>query len=400
MTKNHEPADNPLQEQPFVSHLLELRDRLLRAVVVVAVVFLCLFPFANDIYIWVASPLMAHLPVGTSMIATEVASPFLTPFKLSLVAAVFLSMPFILYQIWAFIAPGLYRHEKRMVMPLVVSSTLLFYIGMLFAYYVVFPLVFAFLTSTAPEGITVATDISKYLDFILTLFFAFGMAFEVPIATIILVWMGITSPEKLAEKRPYIIVGAFLLGMLLTPPDVISQTLLALPMWILFELGLIFSRMFVRQPDRDENGEQEPADGSITSANPSTETAGDPPVYPAGGSVVPVDSDLGAGATPPDDRPRFDGDPGMDVVDPERFVPLSDEELEAELNLIEAQEDQQEEVAAGPTDLIEQKLLQIQALRDEGDELGARQLLYEVLADGSGSQIEVARNILQQLDQG
>ena len=247
MTNQNDPANDSFKEQPFVSHLLELRDRLLRALAVVAVFFLCLFPFANDIYIWVASPLMAHLPVGTSMIATEVASPFLTPFKLSLVAAFFLSIPYTLYQMWAFIAPGLYTHEKRLVLPLVASSTLLFYVGMLFAYYVVFPLVFAFLTGTVPDGVTVATDIAKYLDFILTLFFAFGMAFEVPIATFILVWMGVTTPDKLVEKRPYIIVGAFLLGMLLTPPDVISQTLLAVPMWLLFEAGVIASRLFGRR---------------------------------------------------------------------------------------------------------------------------------------------------------
>ena len=244
MTQNS-PA--PEQEQPFISHLLELRDRLLRMLLAVLVIFVVLFPFANDIYTWVASPLMAHLPAGTSMIATEVASPFLTPFKLSLVAAIFLAMPFILYQFWAFVAPGLYQHEKRLAMPLLVSSVVLFYVGMLFAYFVVFPLVFGFLTGTAPEGVAVMTDIARYLDFVLTLFFAFGLAFEVPIATILLVATGVTTPESLAGKRPYIIVGAFAIGMLLTPPDVISQTLLALPMWVLFELGVIFSRMVLPQ---------------------------------------------------------------------------------------------------------------------------------------------------------
>ena len=222
-----------LKEQPFVSHLIELRDRLLRAMIAVGVIFLGLFPFNNDIYVMVATPLMAHLPEGSSMIATEVASPFLTPFKLTLMAAVFIGMPFILYQLWMFIAPGLYKHEKRLMLPLVASSIVLFYAGVVFAYYVVFPLVFAFMAGTTPDGVVMATDIAKYLDFVLSLFFAFGLAFEIPIATIIVVSMGMTTPDKLVEKRPYIIVGAFCIGMLLTPPDVISQTLLAFPMWVL-----------------------------------------------------------------------------------------------------------------------------------------------------------------------
>jgi sec-independent protein translocase protein TatC len=245
--------DSVDQEQPFLSHLLELRDRLLRVVLVVILIFLGLFSFANELYSYLAEPLLRHLPRDSSMIAIEVASPFLTPFKLALVSSIFIAMPFILYQFWAFVAPGLYNREQRMVMPLLVSSTFLFYAGMAFAYFVVFPLVFGFLTSVAPEGVAVMTDIGKYLDFVLKLFFAFGVAFEVPIATILLVWTGVTTPQKLASKRPYIIVGAFVLGMLLTPPDVISQSLLAVPMWILFELGVIFSRSFVRkQPEEDE----------------------------------------------------------------------------------------------------------------------------------------------------
>ena len=218
MTNKNNQADNTLLEQPFVSHLMELRDRLLRSVAVVAVVFLCLFPFANELYLFVAEPLRSQLPEGTSMVAIGIASPFLTPFKLSLVAAVFLSMPFILYQFWSFVAPGLYRHEKRLAIPILISSIILFYLGMLFAYYLVFPLIFSFLTGVAPEGIPPTPDISYYLDFILTLFFAFGIAFEVPIVIIILVLMDFTTPEKLAEKRPYIFVGAFCIGMLLTPP--------------------------------------------------------------------------------------------------------------------------------------------------------------------------------------
>ena len=236
-------------QMTFVEHLVELRDRLLRALVVVVVVLLCLFPFANDLYAILAEPLLAHMPEGASMIATEVAAPFLTPFKLSLVLSIFVAMPVILYQLWAYVAPGLYRNEKELIFPLMVSSTLLFYAGMAFAYFIVFPLMFAFFQAVAPEGVAIATDISRYLDFVLKIFFAFGLAFEVPIATILLVWTGFTTPQALVAKRPYVIVGAFVLGMLLTPPDLISQTLLALPMWVLFELGVIFSRMYVRNSD-------------------------------------------------------------------------------------------------------------------------------------------------------
>jgi sec-independent protein translocase protein TatC len=261
------------QEQPFLTHLFELRDRLLRSVLAVLVLFLGLFPFANTIYEYVAGPLMAHLPEGSNMIAIDVATPFLTPFKLALVAAIFLAMPYLLYQAWAFIAPALYRHEKRLVMPLMVTSSLLFYAGIAFAYYIVFPLVFAFLTSTAPVGVEVMTDINRYLDFVLTIFFAFGLAFEVPIATILLVWAGITTPESLRAKRPYIIVGAFVVGMLLTPPDIISQTLLALPMWVLFELGIVFSRVYAKPADEEAEADGATAAdyGEADRAAPATE---------------------------------------------------------------------------------------------------------------------------------
>lgn len=244
-------------EQPFLAHLVEMRDRLLRVVLVVSLIFLGLFSFANDLYALLAKPLLAHLPEGGTMIATEVASPFLTPFKLAMVISIFIAIPFILYQAWAFIAPGLYRNEKMLALPLLVSSIILFYAGMAFAYFVVFPLVFGFLTGIAPEGVAVMTDIAKYLDFVLKMFFAFGIAFEVPIATIILVAAGITTPENLASKRAYIIVGAFTVGMLLTPPDVISQTLLALPMWLLFEIGLFFSRMVLRKRKEAEAADEE-----------------------------------------------------------------------------------------------------------------------------------------------
>ena len=242
--------DQPL---PLVSHLTELRDKLLRALLAILVMFIGLFPFANDIYTFVSKPLRAILPEGASMIATEVASPFLTPFKLTLVAAVFLAIPYVLYQLWSFIAPGMYRHEKRLAIPLLVSSILLFYAGAAFAYFVVFPLIFAFFTSVAPDDITIMTDINHYLDFVLKLFFAFGLAFEIPIAAVLMIWAGITTPEDLAKKRPYIIVGCFIFGMLLTPPDVISQALLAIPMWILFEFGLFFGR-FVQPGNNDPGG--------------------------------------------------------------------------------------------------------------------------------------------------
>ncbi|NOR71199.1 MAG: twin-arginine translocase subunit TatC [Methylomarinum sp.] len=248
MTQN-DPASEA-NEQPFISHLVELRNRLLRVVAFVLVVFLCAAPFANEIYTFLSGPLLQHMPENSTMIATDVASPFLTPFKLALVGSVFFSVPVILFHFWAFVAPGLYSHEKKMVLPLLVASTGLFYLGVAFAYYVVFPLVFGFLTAAAPEGVAVMTDIAKYLDFVLTLFFAFGLSFEVPIVTIVLVWTGLASPQSLADKRPYVIVGAFIVGMFLTPPDAISQTLLAVPIWLLFETGLLFSRFFVRRAEK------------------------------------------------------------------------------------------------------------------------------------------------------
>ncbi len=240
--------DTPL---PLVAHLTELRDRLLRAILAILVLFIGLFPFANELYSFVSEPLRKYLPEGSSMIATEVASPFLTPFKLTLVLAIFAAIPVILYQIWAFVAPGLYKNEKRIAFPLLASSVVLFYLGAAFAYFVVFPLVFGFFTSVGPGDVAIMTDINRYLDFVLKLFFAFGLAFEIPIAAVILIWTGVTTADALANKRPYIIVGCFVLGMLLTPPDVISQSLLAIPMWILFELGVFFGRL-IRQRDEDQ----------------------------------------------------------------------------------------------------------------------------------------------------
>lgn len=233
--------------QPLVEHLIELRTRLLHSIVAVLIIFLPLFYFANELYAYISKPLRAYLPEGTSMIATEVASPFLTPFKLTLVLSIFIAIPYILHQLWSFIAPGLYTNEKKLAIPLLVSSVILFYAGICFAFFVVFPLIFGFFTGAAPEGVTVMTDINRYLDFVLKLFFAFGIAFEIPIATVLLVSTGASTVKSLRSKRPYVIVGCFVVGMLLTPPDIISQLLLAVPMWILFELGIIFST-FIKKP--------------------------------------------------------------------------------------------------------------------------------------------------------
>lgn len=247
------PANSSeFQEQPLIEHLLELRNRILKAVGVILLLFAGLYAFSNDIYLWLSAPLNALLPQGGQMIATGVASPFLVPFKLTLVAACFIAMPFILHQAWGFIAPGLYQHEKRFAVPLLVSSVLLFYAGVAFAYYVVLPLVFGFLTAIGPEDVGIMPDIHNILNFVLKIFFAFGLAFEIPIATFLLVLTGLASVEGLSEKRPFIVVGCFIVGMLITPPDVISQTVLAVPMWLLFEVGLILSRTIKPKAPEEE----------------------------------------------------------------------------------------------------------------------------------------------------
>ncbi len=247
-------------QQPLISHLLELRRRLLRALGAVGLLFLALLYFANDIYHLLALPLLQSLPQGAQMIATDVATPFVIPMKLTLYVSLFLAIPYVLYQIWAFVAPGLYQHERKLVLPLVIASTALYYLGILFAYFIVFPMLFNFFTSTTPDGVTMATDIASYLSFIMGMFFAFGLAFEVPVAVCLLCWSGITNPEALALKRPYFIVGAFVVAMFLTPPDVISQTLLAVPICLLFELGLMMGRFYRKKLPT----EQLPADQSPT----------------------------------------------------------------------------------------------------------------------------------------
>ena len=394
--------DDPGAEQPFVSHLIELRDRLIRMSIAIFVVFLALFPFANEIYTFVAAPLMAQLPEGNTMIATQVAAPFLTPFKLALIAAVFLSMPFLLYQFWGFVAPGLYKHEKRLATPLLISSIILFYVGVAFAYFVVFPLIFAFLSASTPDGVAMMTDISAYLDFVLALFFAFGIAFEIPIATILLVAVGITTPAALASKRPYVIVGAFVVGMLLTPPDVISQTLLAVPMWLLFELGIVFSKVLVRKRTNDTDEDPDPeASGSASSRAPST------PNGPGGSSMGRVTPRSEAREVGRDLDPHFD--------DPDRWQPLSESEMEAELDLIEADEildaprhpepnaSQATRTAtpdgAPAINSVEEKIRRANRLRELGSTFAARTVLYEVLEEGDADQRRVARNILNQLDE-
>jgi sec-independent protein translocase protein TatC len=241
-----------LDEGTLLSHLVELRSRLLKLSAAIVIIFIGLLPFSAEIFSLVSEPLRAVLP-GNAMIATAPASPLLTPFKLTFYTALFAAMPVVLYQVWAFVAPGLYKKEQRFAIPLLASSILLFYLGIAFAYFVVFPLIFGFFTAVAPEGVEVQTDISQFLDFIITIVFAFGIAFEVPIATVLIVWTGFTTPEKLGKARPYVFLGAFVLGMFLTPPDIISQTLLAVPVYLLYELGIIMSRIFTnRGEDEDE----------------------------------------------------------------------------------------------------------------------------------------------------
>ena len=447
--------EDPGPEQPFMSHLVELRDRLLRMVMAVALTLLVLFPFANDIYTFIAEPIRAQLPEGSTLIATHVTSPFMTPFKLALVAAVFVSMPYLLYQIWGFVAPGLYQHEKRFALPLLTASIILFYVGMAFAYYLVFPLVFAFFAATTPEGVAQMPDITFYLDFVLTIFFAFGVAFQIPIATILLVMTGITPVESLVDKRPYVIVGCFVVGMLLTPPDVISQTLLAVPMWLLYEAGIFFSRFFARSDQEEEAGGPAPdpggggpggraaggkaaagvAAGATVGAGVAAGNGQNPVAAGAGASVMttntpgaspplsPEASPAGSGDSP---RPEAAGTVGQaaevligreidggDPFDRERFVPMTPEEMEAELDAIEAAEAEAEaallgeepEAGQGPgagegdaRDPIDALLERVGELRDLENEAGARQLLYRVLADGNESQRVVAMNILTELD--
>jgi len=275
-TSDDQTPDAQQKEQSLMDHLVELRDRLLHMVLAILIVFLSLFAFSEDIFSIAAEPLLNLMPEGTSMIATGVTSPFLVPFKLVLLLSVLFSIPYLLHQMWAFIAPGLYRHEKRMATPILISSVILFYCGIAFAYFVIFPILFGFFIGIAPEGVAVMTDIGQYLDFIIAIFLAFGIAFEVPVATFLLIAAGVTSADKLANKRPYIIIGAFVIGMLLTPPDVISQSLLAIPIWLLFELGLLASRIFLKEKvveSEDENVIMENDEFTLIEENTSAPAA-------------------------------------------------------------------------------------------------------------------------------
>ena len=242
-----------MEKLPLVQHLIELRRSLLRSVIAITIFFVVLFPFADEIYNFIADPIVQAIP-GSNLIAIGVISPFLTPLKMSLILAIYIAMPYLLYQLWMFVAPALYRHEKRLVLPLVVSSTLLFYAGIVFSFYIVFPVIFGFLAGVGPDSVNFAPDIQYYLDFILKVSFAFGVAFEVPVVTILLIIFGVTTPQKLKKNRSYIIIGSFVIGMILTPPDVISQFLIAIPIWLLFETGLIFSSFFrVRESDKQRS---------------------------------------------------------------------------------------------------------------------------------------------------
>ena len=251
-------SERKKEEMTFVQHLVELRDKLLHSVIAILLIFIGIFPFANEVYGFIAAPIINVLPADTNIIAIGVISPFLTPLKMALIFAVYLAMPYLLFQIWSFIAPALYKHEKQMIVPLIVSSTILFYAGILFSFYVVFPVIFGFLSSVGPSIVDFTPDIQYYLDFVLKVSFAFGVAFEVPIATILLIMFNITTIEKLKNNRPYVIIGAFILGMLLTPPDIISQVLIAIPMWLLFEAGLIFAPMFKRKNPTEPTNDDDP----------------------------------------------------------------------------------------------------------------------------------------------
>ena len=256
-----------MEKLPLVQHLIELRRSLLRSVIAITIFFVVLFPFADEIYNFIADPIVQAIP-GSNLIAIGVISPFLTPLKMSLILAIYIAMPYLLYQLWMFVAPALYRHEKRLVLPLVVSSTLLFYAGIVFSFYIVFPVIFGFLAGVGPDSVNFAPDIQYYLDFILKVSFAFGVAFEVPVVTILLIVFGVTTPQKLKKNRSFIIIGSFVIGMVLTPPDVISQFLIAIPIWLLFEAGLVFSSFFkVRENAQSKNSNNSSNDWTSSSHN-------------------------------------------------------------------------------------------------------------------------------------
>jgi len=255
-----EPSPTPENTQEtFISHLIELRSRLLRSIVAIVVVLVCLFPWAKDIYAALAAPLLKALPHGSTMIATDVTGTFLVPLKVTLMAAFLIALPYVLYQMWAFVAPGLYHHEKRLALPVIFSSVIFFALGMAFAYFIVFPIAFGFFAGYTPTGVQMMTDIDKYLSFVLTMFIAFGITFEVPVVVVVLVRLGVVSLDKLRSIRGYVIVGAFIVGAIFTPPDVLSQVMLAVPLWLLYELGLLVARFVAVTKRETDAAESEPA---------------------------------------------------------------------------------------------------------------------------------------------
>lgn len=320
----------------FLEHLIELRDRLLRIVIAIIAVFILLSPFVQDLYNWLSDPLVRHLPEGEKLIATGVASPFIIPFKLALMVAFIVTLPYTFYQIWGFIAPGLYQHEKRLVTPLLLSSVGLFYVGMAFAYFVVIPMISRAAVAFAPSNVTPTPDIAAYLDFTVAMFLAFGLSFETPVATILLIGMGVVSVETLSKARPYIIVGAFVIAMFLTPPDVVSQILMAVPIWLLFELGLVLSRLFGKHLDRfkvekaEHDTNQANAENALLSATAGTAA--------------------GVATAWEDDQYIFEETVETQSTDDDAFRPLTDEEMEAELAKLDEEFKRLEDNSRSKTD--------------------------------------------------
>jgi len=325
-------ANNPSEEPVFMSHLIELRDRLLRSVLVVIVILLPLLVYSAELFTFLTIPIMAVLPEGQQLVAIDVASPFLAPFKLAIFTAIFIAVPYLLYQAWSFIAPGLYQNERKLIVPLLISSTLLFYAGIAFAYFLVFKLVFGFFYAIAPDVVNVTPDINSYLNFTIKMFFAFGICFEVPIATILFCWTGMTNPDKLAAKRRYFIVGVLIVSMLMTPPDIVSQLLLGIPMWLLFEAGIFFARRIVPKRDTDDEDEDDEEENSIIPDN----------VKKAEASAVVAATDMSSSSEQSANDFEEETDDNEDEFD-EPYVEPTEEEIEAEFDRIEAEEEDNEE---------------------------------------------------------
>ncbi len=334
-TKN--PASS---EMGFLAHLIELRDRMLRLSMAIGIVFVMLFPFAQDLYQWLAAPVLAQ---GQGMIATGPIAPVFIPYKVALLTAFLIVLPYVFYQIWSFVAPGLYKHEKRLIIPLLTSSVALFYLGIAFAYYLLLPMVFKVVQAMTPEGVMAVPDISAYLDFVMMIFIAFGFGFEMPIATILLITTGITTAEKLAKKRPYVIVGAFVVGMFLTPPDIISQVMLAIPMWLLFEIGLFASRFFKKEIKLANEAKEKPDTGELAAAGVTTTTSttsSKSTLWEDDDYLYEEDDDVNLDGSNDEPFVGTDLDEGIDSegIDNEDYVPLTDEEMDAELDRIEHEE--------------------------------------------------------------